>query len=207
MRNIKPAEERKQEIMNSAERLFFELGYAKTKITDIIDDIGMSKGIFYYYFKSKEDVMNAIIANVIDKDVMTAKKIAADDRLNSHEKVFRILSSHREKITENYRSFIKQLNDVENPEILLKTIRLAVSHLLPLLVEAVQQGIREGVFDLEYPYETIEFLLSAHTFQSFFGEPLKTEQKKAAFIRMLENALGADRGSFNYLREIMNHCD
>ena len=206
MRSVKPPEERKQEIMDTAERLFFENGYAKTKITDIIDAIGMSKGIFYYYFKSKEDVMNAIIENVIDKDFATAKMISADNTLNAHEKVFRILSSHREKITENYRSFMKQLNDVENPEILLKTIRLAVSRLLPLLVEAAEQGINEGVFNLEYPYETIEFLLSAHTFQSFFGESVKTDKKKEAYIRMLENALGADKGSFDYLREMMNNC-
>ena len=206
MRNVKPPEERKQEIMDTAERLFFANGYAKTKISDIIEAIGMSKGIFYYYFKSKEDVMNAIIENVIDKDFATAKMISADNTLNAHEKVFRILSSHREKITENYRSFMKQLNDVENPEILLKTIRLAVSRLLPLLVEAAEQGINEGVFNLEYPYETIEFLLSAHTFQSFFGESVKTDKKKEAYIRMLENALGADKGSFDYLREMMNNC-
>ena len=206
MRSVKPPEERKQEIMDTAERLFFANGYTKTKITDIIDAIGMSKGIFYYYFASKEDVMNAIIANVIDKDIAAVKPIAEDKNLNAHEKVFCILSAHREKITENYRLFMKQLNDVENPEILLKTIRLAVSSLLPLLVEATEQGIREGVFKLEYPYETIEFLLSAHTFQSFFGEPLKTEQKKEAFIYMLENALGADKGSFGYLREMLNNC-
>jgi len=205
LRSVKPPEERKQEIMDTAERLFFTNGYTKTAITDIIDEIGMSKGIFYYYFKSKEDVMNAIIANVIDKDLETARKIANDTTLNAHEKVFRILSSHREKITENYHCFMVQIHTAENPEILLRTIRLAISSLLPLLVETVEQGICEGVFSLEYPYETLEFLLSAHTFQSFFGEPLKTEPKTEAFIRMLENSLGADKGSFDYLREMMNN--
>ena len=202
MRSVKPPEERKQEIMDTAERLFFENGYSKTKITDIIGEIGMSKSIFYYYFKSKEDVMNAIIINVIEKDFALAKTIANDNSLNAHEKVFRILSSHRKKITENYRSFIKKLNNVENPEMLLKTIRLAVSRLLPLLVKVTEQGIREGVFNFEHPYETLEFLLSAHTFQSFFGKPIITEQKKEAFIHMLESTLGADKGSFNYLRKI-----
>ena len=206
MRSVKPPEERKQEIMETAERLFFANGYSKTKITDIINEIGMSKGIFYYYFKSKEDVMNAIIANVINKDVAAVTSIATDKNLNAHEKVFRILSAHREKITENYRCFMKQFNNAENPEILLKTMRLAISRLLPLLVEAAEQGIREGVFTLERPYETIEFLLSAHTFQSFFGDHLKAPQKNDAFILMLENALGADKGSFDYLRDMLNTC-
>ena len=204
MRSVKPPEERKQEIMDTAARLFFANGYAQTKIADIINAIGMSKGIFYYYFKSKEEVMNAIIADVIDKDVAAARLIAADRSLGAHETVFRILSAHREKITENYSCFMKQFSDVENPEMLLKTIRLAVARLLPLLAAVIEQGIREGVFNLEYPYETIEFLLSAHTFQSFFGEPLKTKQTKEAFIRMLENSLGAEKGSFNYLHEILN---
>ena len=207
MRSVKPPQERKQEIMDTAKRLFFENGYTKTKITDIINTIGMSKGIFYYYFESKEDIMNAIIAEVINNDIKTAKTIAEDSSLSAHQKVYGILSAHREKITENYYCFIKQFNHLENPEILLKTINLAVSGLLPLLVDAVNQGICEGVFELEYPYETLELLLSAHTFQTFFGgQPLKTEQKKAAFIRMLENALGAGKGSFDYLHELMKHC-
>ena len=204
MRKVKPPEERRQEIITVAERLFFVNGYAKTKITDIIKEMGMSKGIFYYYFESKEEVLDAIIQSVIDRDIAAATAIAADPALNAHEKVFRIIVSHHETITQSHRSFVKQIHDVEDPEIGFKTMRLTVLQLLPILVEVAEQGIREGALHIEYPHETVEFLLAAHTFQFFFGAPIKTEKNKQAYLRMLENALGAERGSFGYLGDILD---
>jgi AcrR family transcriptional regulator len=209
LRNVKEPEERKKEIIDTAERLFFAKGYAKTKIADIIDEMGMSKGIFYYYFNSKEEVMDAIITRVIDEDVLAVKAVASNDSLSAHEKVSCMLMAHRAKITENDRRFIEQIQDVENPEMLLKTVQQAITRLSPILAEAVEQGIWENVFKTEYPNETIEFLLSAYTFQCLFGESesskssVKATERAKAFIRLLERALCAEKGSFDYLFKIL----
>ena len=40
--------------------LFYKKGYENTTIKDIIEEIGVSKGAFYHYFESKEDVIVAI---------------------------------------------------------------------------------------------------------------------------------------------------
>ena len=206
MRNVKPHEERRQEILETSARLFFDKGYAKTKITDIIEEIGMSKGIFYYYFESKEDVMNAIIIDMIEKDVADARKIADDKALNAHEKVYRIITQRNSKISKKNHDFMKQFKEVENPEIFIKAIRMGMSKLLPILSEVVEQGIREGVFNLEYPYETIELLMCAHTHQSLIINQRKDAHSRGAYIRMMENSLGAEKGSFNYLRDMMKGC-
>ena len=209
MRNVKPPEERKKEIVDTAKMLFYTKGYAKTKITDIIDEIGMSKGIFYYYFNSKEEVMDAIISRVIDEDVVAAKAVASDSSLSVHEKVLGILMAHREKIAENDRRFINRLSDVENPEMMLKTKLQAISRVSPILGEAIEQGVREGVFIVEYPNETMEFLLSAYIFQHFNEEPETSRAseeatpKDKAFINLMENALCAKKGSFDYLFKIL----
>jgi hypothetical protein len=120
-----------------------------------------------------------------------------------------MLMAHRAKITENDRRFIEQIQDVENPEMLLKTIQQAITRLSPILAEAVEQGAREGVLETEYPNETIEFLLSAYTFQCLFGEggalesSVKATERAKAFISLLERALCAEKDSFNYLLEIL----
>ena len=53
-RIVKEADERRNEILDAAETLFTEKGYSKTTIIDILNQVGIAKGTFYYYFKSKE---------------------------------------------------------------------------------------------------------------------------------------------------------
>ena len=52
MRRPKEPEVRKNELLDAAQKLFVEKGYAKTTVTDILNVYGLSKGVFYYYFKS-----------------------------------------------------------------------------------------------------------------------------------------------------------
>lgn len=56
----KPPEERREELMNAAERLFLEHGVAQTPIEAITSAAGVAKGTFYLYFSSKEDILAAL---------------------------------------------------------------------------------------------------------------------------------------------------
>jgi AcrR family transcriptional regulator len=56
----KPAEERRQELMNAAERLFLKHGVGPTTIEQITSGAKVAKGTFYLYFSSKEDVLAAL---------------------------------------------------------------------------------------------------------------------------------------------------
>lgn len=87
MRIIKEPEERKTEILDTAEHLFITKGYGKTTINDILKEIGIAKGTFYYYFKSKEEVMNAIVLRFVSVGVRKAREIVADNTLTAHEKI------------------------------------------------------------------------------------------------------------------------
>lgn len=60
-------------IIEHAERLFFEQGYSRTSVNDIIKTAGISKGKFYTYFESKEDLFFDIIYRV-DDDIRKTKK-------------------------------------------------------------------------------------------------------------------------------------
>ena len=61
MRITKEPEERKQEILNTALRLFQEKGYEKTSISDIAKDIGVAQGLCYRYFPSKESLFDSVV--------------------------------------------------------------------------------------------------------------------------------------------------
>lgn len=59
-------EERRTQIIDAAMALFDDQGYSSTKIADITEKAGMSKGLVYHYFRSKEEILLAILDRVTD---------------------------------------------------------------------------------------------------------------------------------------------
>ena len=51
-RTVKDKEERRLEFIETAQRLFIENGYYATSIDDIVNEMGVAKGLFYHYFDS-----------------------------------------------------------------------------------------------------------------------------------------------------------
>ena len=88
MRITKEPEVRKQEILDTALKLFGENGYEKTSITDIAKAIGVAQGLCYRYFPSKEALFDSAIeqyADVLVKQLVGSEK---EDRDTKYYSVF-----------------------------------------------------------------------------------------------------------------------
>lgn len=62
---MKPAPEElstREQIVRVADQRFYEHGFEKTSFADIAETVGISRGNFYYHFKSKDDILAAVIA-------------------------------------------------------------------------------------------------------------------------------------------------
>lgn len=207
MRISKDAETRKTEIIDTAEALFITKGYARTTIMDILSAVGIAKGTFYYHFKSKEEVMDAVIMRIIDTDVAAAKKIVSKTGLSAAEKLFQILFAQKPSSDSSKDKMISQFRQPSNAEMHQKSLELSIRHMAPVLAQAVEQGIKEETMSVQYPQETVEFLLAAAQivfddvlFQWDADEMLK---KAKAFIIMMESTLGAQAGSFADMMQIL----
>jgi AcrR family transcriptional regulator len=55
--------ERRQQLMDEAARLFAERGYHPTAVADVVESLGVGKGVFYWYFASKEDLFKEILVS------------------------------------------------------------------------------------------------------------------------------------------------
>ncbi|MDR1183885.1 MAG: TetR/AcrR family transcriptional regulator, partial [Coriobacteriales bacterium] len=93
MRIIKDADVRKTEILDVAERLFNTKGYDATSISDIIDHVGVARATVYYHFKSKEDVLDALLERTATKFLTAAKELAEDTSIPVFERLFQTLMS------------------------------------------------------------------------------------------------------------------
>ncbi|MEC2258925.1 TetR/AcrR family transcriptional regulator [Bacillus cereus] len=207
MRIVKEYEERRKEILETAERLFLTKGYTKTTVNDIIKEIGIAKGTFYHYFKSKEEVMDEIIMRIIKEDVTKAKRIVSNHDIPVLDKLFKILMEQSPKSGDVKEKIIEQFHQPNNAEMHQKSLVQSIIHLSPVLTEVLEQGIEEGIFSTPYPQETIELLLSSA--QVIFDDglfqwkPEEMMRRAKAYIKMMEVSVGAKEGSFDYMIEVL----
>lgn len=87
-------------ITTAADRLFYERGYEHTSFSDIADAVGISRGNFYHHFKSKDEILDAVIDLRLDN---TRAMLEAWERQGKHpadriERFVRILIANRSKI-------------------------------------------------------------------------------------------------------------
>ncbi|MEN3130759.1 TetR family transcriptional regulator [Bacillus cereus] len=207
MRIVKEYEERRKEILETAERLFLTKGYTKTTVNDILKEIGIAKGTFYHYFKSKEEVMDEIIMRIIKEDVTKAKRIVSNPDIPVLDKLFKILMEQSPKSGDVKEKMIQQFHQPNNAEMHQKSLVQSIIHLSPVLTEVLEQGIEEGIFSTPYPQETIELLLSSA--QVIFDDglfqwkPEEMMRRAKAYIKMMEVSVGAKEGSFDYMIEVL----
>ncbi|HDR7613356.1 TPA: TetR/AcrR family transcriptional regulator [Bacillus mycoides] len=207
MRIVKEYGERRNEILETAERLFVTKGYTKTTVNDILKEIGIAKGTFYHYFKSKEEVMDEIIMRIIKADVAKAKAIVSNPNIPVLDKLFRVLMEQSLKSGDVKDKMIEQFHQPNNAEMHQKSIVQSIIHLSPVLAEILEQGIAEGIFSTPYPQETIELLLSSA--QVIFDEglfqwkPEEMMRRAKAYIKMMEASVGAKEGAFDYMVEVL----
>lgn len=84
---VKKHEVRKKEFLDTAQELFFSRGYEQTSVETIIKKIGLSKGSFYYYFKSKEDLLDQLTIRVSERILREIQKVTQKKDLNATEKL------------------------------------------------------------------------------------------------------------------------
>lgn len=205
MRITKTHEERRKEILDVAEKLFVTKGYLKTTVNDILKEVGIAKGTFYYYFKSKEEVMDAIVMRFVSAGVAAAKAIVGNTNLTVHEKFLEIIMAQK-PTTDVKKEMINQLHQINNAEMHHKSLVETIKRLSPVMVEVIEEGIKEGLFHTPYPREAIEFLLVSSSFLFdeglFDWQPNEIIQKVQAFIYTIEVTLGAEKGSFAYMTKV-----
>lgn len=204
-RIVKAPEERRAEIVETADRLFRELGYAKCSVEMIIREIGVAKGTFYYYFKSKTDILEAIVDKTLGQIVELAEGIASDQSLTAMQKIEALLgNSHLGD--DNSLEVAEMLHLPENRELHELTNIQTVLRLSPILARIVEQGIGEGVFDVDRPLETIQFLFTGAQFLTDvdmfgFSEP-ELRARRLVMQTIIEKTLGAEPGSFQFMNPI-----
>ena len=197
MRIVKEAAERRNEILDVAERLFCTKGYDQTSTNDILSEIGIARGTLYYHFSSKEDILDAMIDRILDEIVRRASRIALDESVPVLERMTQtILASNVD--TKTGDMILEQMHKPQNALMHAKMQERLLKQLIPLFTKLIEDGISQGLMQTDDPEDTIEMLLLyANTVFDDFIEYTEEEKKKMvlAFISNSEILLHMEKGS------------
>lgn len=199
MRVVKEAEERKEEILDAAEKLFGTKGFDNTSTGDILDAVGIARGTLYYHFKSKEEILDGVIERMTNRLMHDAKEIAQNKELPLLERLTKAIMSLNVESKIGY----EVMEQVHRPQNALMHQKMQVTLLAginPILTKLVEEGIEQGICYTKYPESVIEMtMLYANTaFDEINIEGISPEQKKqkiAGFIYNVERLMGMKEGS------------
>ncbi len=199
MRITKDPEVRRNELMDAAEQLFVEKGYEHTSASDIIRRVDIAQGTFYYYFKSKDEILNAVIDRYVERYIKFVKSIANDVHINAIQKIQHIIDGLF-SMSDQKRKFSQYLNQEEKVARHERFRGYFETALSPVVAKIVKQGISEGFFEVEYPEETSELivLIIGHLNRNVrrVEDKKKRTVKAKAACTLIEKALNAPKGSF-----------
>ena len=193
-RVTKVPEERKQELIDTAERLFLEKGYEQTTVADIVREIEVAQGTFYYYFSSKEKILEAIIEKDITALEEDVRQIMSREDANAAIKLNAVVNSII-GISTSRREIMDYLQDESNAVMHEKMERHTIERLVPLMTRVVAEGTHAGIFDVQYPTEFVEFLLASLVYffhhPEIFADPMRREKMQSSLETILGRTLAA----------------
>ena len=197
MRVVKDSKERKNEILDVAERLFCSRGFDNTSTNDILKEIGIARGTLYYQFKSKEDILDAMIERLTNQVVEKAEAIALDESIPVLERLTRTMLSLN--VDNELGDFImEQVHRPQNALMHQKMENMLLGRVNKLITRIAEDGIRQGIMNTDYPAEAVEMLMmySYSVFDSMvqYGEE-EEQRKKMGFIYHAERVLGMKQGA------------
>ena len=195
VRISKDPKERRQELIEAAETLFLKKGYENTAVSDIVREINVAQGTFYYHFFSKSDILEAVVEKNISVMMNDILQIAGKKNLGAPERLNEIVNILiRYSITED--QIIAYMHKDSNIILHDKMGNMVIARLTPILTGVIAAGVSEGKFSVKYPNETAELIMAAfgymlHQADIISANSQRKKRAKAALEESLNRMLAS----------------
>ena len=190
---------RRTQLMDAAEGLFERKGFEGTAVSDIVGELQVAQGTFYYYFDSKDDILCMVIRRLIDKAEDQVRDIMDDEDSDAAAKVIAFYEVGIRQRVEH--PILDQLRRERNAKLYFRLLRERFSRMVPLLKELVEQGVGEGAFRTSDPFITAAGLQQVMTLVEMLDPTPETfgihPDVIAPLQDQMERILGAEPGTLD----------
>ena len=219
-RTVNPAVHavRREAFVDAAQRLIAQKGYEQMSVQDLLDELEASRGAFYHYFDSKQALLEAVIERMVEAGLAAVAPIVDDCHLTALEKLIGVFGGIGRWKTDR-KALVLSLLQVwisdENAIVREKFRRGLAGHMLPLLSTIVEQGMREGVFNVSSPVVTAQVMLmlllglqevATDLFIARQANTVNYEEvvsTLAGYTDAFERVLGAPQGAVDVVDEVV----
>lgn len=142
-------QDRPDEITAAAFDVFAEKGYASTRVEEVAKRAGVSKGLLYLYFKTKEELFKAVIRTIVVRRVDALVDTLETTELSSEAFIFGPLKSFMKKIPNSPIAVVVRLLISEgprHPDLLEFYYDNVVSKGLAAITHFLERGVERGEF-------------------------------------------------------------
>ncbi len=187
MRISKDPEVRKQEILDTASRLFERQGIEKTSMADVAKEADITKGLVYYYFKSKEELVDESLKQFVLESELVLKSIVQNRNLDFFSKLSEILKLYFLTISKNLG--INTLAK-SNPGVYELVKRSLCKSALDHTGVLVEEGIKSGFISISHPEYILKILIGG--IADLYAEGVRDPD---IFADIIEQTLHLPKGS------------
>lgn len=155
--------ERREELLDAALAMFQRLGYEGSSVAAIIDAVGVSKGTFYHYFSSKEELLDAIVLRMTEQIMEKVRTALSPRGMSAIERFNALIGASIQWKTARrdvIMTLLQALYRDENLRLRQKMNRRTRQVLLPYMIEILRQGLGERTFDTPDPEEAAEMFFN-----------------------------------------------
>ena len=159
MARNKYPEQTVQLILDTASRLFFQKGYDRTTLQDIIDATKLSKGAIYHHFASKEAIIIAVVDRVGEAQSAMLAKVRDRKGLTGAEKLREMF---RTSLRMSFQGKILHMLPfiIEHPKFMTLQMQSILGEAAPdYVLPVLREGIADGSIQANHPEELSEVLL------------------------------------------------
>lgn len=187
----------KEFILQEAQKLFYSKGYEESSIADILKATSLSKGALYYYFESKEKILDAIIDRIGQNFFSEARHIVQNKKLHPRDRLMQTiidLMTAAPLSDEELESY----HQPQNALLHQKSNAYILENAIPLLTPIIEEGKEMGFFSCPYPREALEMIF-LYVNIAFDHKQEDSEEDQVKKIMALNHhvhlLLGAEEGS------------
>ena len=184
----KPPEERRQELIQTARELFISQGYEKTMVGDIVRQVGVAQGLFYYYFRSKQDIFLAVINQFTEERIGELAVFLRDAHIPLLQRVRNLMHVLMDFLREMEAMYPKNQGDIagEMTAIMHNHVSTMIE---PMVTELLREGTEQGVLSAPYPDLLSRFVISGFIGVQYMQQPPKADDMMALILFALEQLL------------------
>lgn len=203
-----PSSEKYNRILDAFQELLDKKNIQTISVSEIAQTAGIGKGSIYYYFPSKDAILEALVERNYEKPLETAKQLAAQTEISPFTRMAMIFQACRNSREEFQKQDSTGKAESAQAETFLhhQYLKHLISELKPTLTQIIQQGIDNGEIHFDYPAALAEIVLIVLSIKLdntlVPSTPEEIGETIRGLIALLEKGTENPVGSLNFLNAL-----